>query len=253
MAVDDPDVDRDAGDTGAGNDEHPYGPDWPPLRDRVFRRDGHSCRRCGVDDRTLQAHHVVPRGSGGPDHPSNLLTLCRPCHGVMHPRNGRFDDVRDEAALFPLPYAPDPVARMRDPEDHVCDRCGTECLDPDDILAWWRGHSDGVDGDTGRTSPAILCMPCAGLLLEEHPACSFGYLKGVVRPALHDLDRQARRASVRPSLVADERVAIRREPRTTRERLIDDTPARFILNSRVGRFLAIAIVVYLFVLVMVVL
>ena len=253
MSVDDPDVDRRSGDSDGGDDEHPYGPDWPPLRDRVFQRDGHACRRCGADDRTLQAHHIVPRGAGGPDHPSNLITLCRPCHGVMHPRNGRFDDVRGEAPLFPLPHAPVPVARMRDPEDHVCDRCGTECPDPNDLLAWRRGDPSGDAGDAGRTSPAICCRPCAGLLLEEHPACSFDDFDGVVRPALHELDRQAPRASVRPSLFADEGVSIRREPRTTRERLIDDTPARFIFNSRIGQFLAIAVVAYLFVLVVVVL
>ena len=270
MAVDDPDVDRRSGDTEGGDDDHPYGPDWPPLRDRVFRRDGHTCRRCGVDDRTLQAHHIVPRGAGGPDQPSNLITLCRPCHGVMHPRNRRFDDVRDEASLFPLAYAPDPVARMRDPEDHVCDRCGTECPDPDDLLAWRRDTANGTDRDAESTSsvkststveqrstlestsPVICCRPCAGLLLEAHPACSFDDLEGVVRPALHELGRQAPRASVRPSLFADEAVAIRREPRTTRERLIDDTPARFVANSRVSRFVAIAIAVYLFVFVMVV-
>jgi 5-methylcytosine-specific restriction endonuclease McrA len=29
----------------------------------------------------LSAHHVIPRAEGGPDHPSNLETLCVSCHG----------------------------------------------------------------------------------------------------------------------------------------------------------------------------
>jgi 5-methylcytosine-specific restriction endonuclease McrA len=29
----------------------------------------------------LAAHHVIARGDGGADHPSNLVALCVNCHG----------------------------------------------------------------------------------------------------------------------------------------------------------------------------
>ena len=32
----------------------------------------------------LDHHHLVPRALGGADDESNLITLCRPCHGKWH-------------------------------------------------------------------------------------------------------------------------------------------------------------------------
>lgn len=53
------------------------------LRERVLARDGRRGVACGrpVD---LHAHHVAPRAEGGPDADWNLVTLCRPCHGLLH-------------------------------------------------------------------------------------------------------------------------------------------------------------------------
>ena len=31
----------------------------------------------------LAAHHVIPRGEGGADHPANLVTLCAGCHASL--------------------------------------------------------------------------------------------------------------------------------------------------------------------------
>jgi len=44
---------------------------------------GH-CELCGKADMGLQVHHVVSRGSGGPDMPENLITLCASCHTLAH-------------------------------------------------------------------------------------------------------------------------------------------------------------------------
>ena len=206
-------------------EEHPYGPGWEDLHSRTLERDGHACTRCGVGDRILQAHHIVPRGVGGPDRLENLVTVCRPCHGVMHPDNDSFDDVRHEAPLFPQPEAPPPVARMRTPADQVCDRCWREHSDPGDLLAWHRDESYHV-----------LCGPCAEVVLAAHEGCDLETLEAWRQPPA-DVVAAGGPSSVRPSIFAAPPVAIERSPETLRERIVDDTPIRFLLNSRVGRAL----------------
>ena len=41
------------------------------------------CVACGRDH-GLNHHHMVPRSIDGPDDESNLITLCRECHGLLH-------------------------------------------------------------------------------------------------------------------------------------------------------------------------
>lgn len=61
------------------SDASPYRTaEWRALSDQVVTRD-RECLRCG-STLHLQAHHVIPRVHGGPDHPSNLATLCASCH-----------------------------------------------------------------------------------------------------------------------------------------------------------------------------
>jgi hypothetical protein len=67
---------------------------WKKQRDRVLKRDGNRCRRCGVAEKkingrsNLQAHHVdgSKPGTGGsirtPTSDDRLLTLCTKCHGI---------------------------------------------------------------------------------------------------------------------------------------------------------------------------
>ncbi|THE63308.1 HNH endonuclease [Salinadaptatus halalkaliphilus] len=227
-------------------DSRGYGDGWDELRRATLRRDGYACTRCGADDRTLQAHHVVPRGAGGPDELENLLTLCRPCHGVIHQSNRSFDDVRDEAPLFPNREAPEAVARMRTPDDQWCSRCGHE-FEPSDLVAW-----NDVPPATESTSVAdteydhlTLCEPCAGLLLECLPACHLDSLSsnhGLSTAALADRRQEA---PVRSSVFASPPVSVRREPRSVRERVIDDTPIRFLTNHRGIRLATGTVALYL--------
>jgi len=70
-----------------------YPDDWQERRERVFRRDGYRCRRCGARGRqiggraTLHAHH-----QNGRSHDiSNLVTLCGNCHADVEDN----DEVRD--------------------------------------------------------------------------------------------------------------------------------------------------------------
>jgi len=75
----------------------PFGSDWPQIREEIIARDNESCLRCGMDRQThrnrfgrdLPVHHRIPRRRfyNDPDRsvedsnvPSNLLTLCIPCH-----------------------------------------------------------------------------------------------------------------------------------------------------------------------------
>lgn len=56
-------------------------------RQLVLNRDDHTCSNCGrhrTSVETLDIHHIVPRGQGGSDQPSNLQTLCRRCHNAVH-------------------------------------------------------------------------------------------------------------------------------------------------------------------------
>lgn len=227
-------------------DSHPYGEDWPAVRERVWKRDGYACTRCGTDDRTIQAHHVVPRAAGGPDDPTNLLTLCRPCHGVMHPRNDAFDDVREDAPLFPDRDAPKPVRRMRRPDDRVCDRCGHEGT-PERLLAWTDPPraSDGY-----RHDHLVLCRPCAGLLVDQG-VCGHAALTANRQIGCYELTSRVQEATVRPTVFAPEVVSVRRPPRSYRERYVDDTPLRFVANSRAVAWLVVLVVGYVTVMVLV--
>lgn len=54
------------------------------LKERIAKRDSRRCRRCGIPRQP--GTHVVHHIDGGKHnhHPSNLVLLCRPCHGQVH-------------------------------------------------------------------------------------------------------------------------------------------------------------------------
>ncbi len=49
---------------------------WCSTRFSIYARDGFRCLACGDSD-SLSLDHVDPRG---PNRPSNLVTLCKPCN-----------------------------------------------------------------------------------------------------------------------------------------------------------------------------
>jgi Holliday junction DNA helicase RuvB len=55
----------------------------PALRRKVLNRDGRACVVCR-GRRQLVVHHVVWLSRGGKTLPSNLTSLCAPCHGRVH-------------------------------------------------------------------------------------------------------------------------------------------------------------------------
>jgi DEAD/DEAH box helicase domain-containing protein len=69
------------------NDPNDYGPNWPVVRDQVRARDGYRCQMCGAPERgrAHDVHHKVPFRTFASyreaNRLSNLITLCRACHG----------------------------------------------------------------------------------------------------------------------------------------------------------------------------
>jgi ATP-dependent DNA helicase RecQ len=65
----------------------PQRDDWNSIRRFVLQRDARKCRECGIACTSAEAdiHHLIPRSMGGPDDPSNLITLCDGCHAAHHP------------------------------------------------------------------------------------------------------------------------------------------------------------------------
>lgn len=58
------------------------------YRYQILERDNFLCRFCHrggrYSDIILEVHHIVWRRHGGQDEPSNLMTICRRCHYILH-------------------------------------------------------------------------------------------------------------------------------------------------------------------------
>lgn len=57
---------------------------WKVIAKYVRRRDGWKCRRCGRFNVQLHVHHKRWISRGGSYMPTNLVTLCGPCHERAH-------------------------------------------------------------------------------------------------------------------------------------------------------------------------
>lgn len=54
------------------------------LRNAILVRDRSTCQSCRRQTNG-QVHHILPRGQGGSDAPTNLMTLCGRCHMLISP------------------------------------------------------------------------------------------------------------------------------------------------------------------------
>jgi hypothetical protein len=56
------------------------------LRREVIERDRRRCRWCGQPGERvgIDVHHIRYRRGDADDHPGNLISLCRSCHGFVH-------------------------------------------------------------------------------------------------------------------------------------------------------------------------
>jgi 5-methylcytosine-specific restriction endonuclease McrA len=49
-------------------------------KERVFARDGRTCRYCGSDEEPLHIDHIISRKRGGTHDLDNLQVLCKSCN-----------------------------------------------------------------------------------------------------------------------------------------------------------------------------
>jgi 5-methylcytosine-specific restriction enzyme A len=82
---------------------------WPKLRASILDRDDHKCQirgpRCRV--KADQVDHIREVADGGTDDPSNLQSVCEPCHRTKTGRDGR------ARQLGRLPSAFDPLYQQQ--------------------------------------------------------------------------------------------------------------------------------------------
>ncbi|WP_315972696.1 HNH endonuclease [Aeromonas caviae] len=70
---------------GLSRHQRGYGSEWDKLRQVILVRDGYLCLTClalGIYTPATTVDHVVAKAHGGTDDPSNLASICDPCHGV---------------------------------------------------------------------------------------------------------------------------------------------------------------------------
>ena len=69
---------------------------WVHIRRSILERDGAACRICGADEHEemLHVHHVDYDRSN--NRARNLVTLCQPCHQMVHAHGYRPDGTDDE-------------------------------------------------------------------------------------------------------------------------------------------------------------
>ena len=200
------------------------GPRWEALREAAMERDDGACQRCGYDgsapgddDRRLEVHHTAPFSTPSMDDLDELVTLCGPCHATMHAEDPAYGDRKDDAPLFPEPDAPPAVSTMRSDRQHVCQRCQHLA----DVAAELAAYShDGRE--------YVVCNPCAGALLAAGYDPDRFEAAGDIDPGA--LTERAGEAPVRPALLASGPVRAVRPPRTTTERVVYDTPLRYVIN-----------------------
>lgn len=60
---------------------------WIPLKQFVYERDNGCCRYCKrqIEYKDTHCHHTLELSESGTNHPTNLKTLCIPCHKERHP------------------------------------------------------------------------------------------------------------------------------------------------------------------------
>jgi 5-methylcytosine-specific restriction endonuclease McrA len=56
---------------------------YAKLRKEIPERDGWRCQECGRS-KNLDIHHLIRRSGLGADAETNLVTLCRECHEILH-------------------------------------------------------------------------------------------------------------------------------------------------------------------------
>lgn len=61
-----------------------YPVNWDEIRQKVLTRDSYKCGNCEQAN-DLHVHHIIPLSRGGSNRITNLITLCKKCHSLLHP------------------------------------------------------------------------------------------------------------------------------------------------------------------------
>jgi 5-methylcytosine-specific restriction protein A len=83
---------------------------WRVIRERILRRDGYTCQKCGDSESQLHIDHIVPKRLGGSDLEENLQTLCQMCNLQ---KGGFFEGRRTPPTLHDV-YIPQNVSISHD-------------------------------------------------------------------------------------------------------------------------------------------
>lgn len=59
-------------------------PQWSEKRNKRLQIDGYKCAICGNAGQHLNVHHITYRNIMHEDTENDLITLCRPCHAMLH-------------------------------------------------------------------------------------------------------------------------------------------------------------------------
>ena len=130
------------------------GTDWNTIVEAIRKRDRHRCMNCYREEddvETLDTHHIVPRGQGGSNRLSNLVTLCRQCHDAAHGKTMaprvRFYSLRemdsDEFELYRNFFDKIDVARFdKDEKCWYIPKRDAELLVKSDRILSDKGHID---------------------------------------------------------------------------------------------------------------
>ena len=60
------------------------GRDWSKQKEKCYKRDDYSCKKCKKKDSIIQCHHLIPYEKTQDNRLSNLITVCVSCHTKEH-------------------------------------------------------------------------------------------------------------------------------------------------------------------------
>ncbi len=107
----------------------------PRARHHVLRRDERRCALCACSTgHCLQVHHIRPKSEGGTDRHTNLITLCKEDHDMVHRNMGRYRELLSRMAITreaghllsarEVARRQDQAIRRRKREPEALRRCG---------------------------------------------------------------------------------------------------------------------------------
>lgn len=100
---------------------------WRKIRDAILCRDKNKCIQCG-SKKNLHVHHLTyDHLFHEEEHPRDLATLCKACHGNLHASPLRGDMNKELAGIIPL--SPEKISLVFTEEELAMARASAKRLD----------------------------------------------------------------------------------------------------------------------------